>query len=87
MLSLLANCDDGDVRLLRTSGSEKEGTALVCINRRWGPICSNRNEANGKTMCHQLGYAGGKHQCWSVILYTVEPSVLIIFNKKGYLSY
>ncbi|CAI8015589.1 Neurotrypsin [Geodia barretti] len=53
-----ANCEDGDVRLLGTTVSE-EGLVLVCVNKRWGPICQNNNEANTKTMCRQLGYTDG----------------------------
>ena len=56
---LIANCEDGDVRLLGTTVSE-EGLVLVCVNKRWGPICQNNNEASTKTMCRQLGYTDGK---------------------------
>ena len=63
--SLTANCDDGDVRLLLGS-NERNGYVLVCINNRWRPICFHYRDAteattsNAKTVCHQLGYDGGK---------------------------
>jgi hypothetical protein len=59
-----ANCEDRDVRLLGTTGSEEEGFVLVCINQRWGPICNNYNEANTKTLCRQLGYTYGDVYYW-----------------------
>ena len=52
----VANCEDRDVKLRGTAGSEKEGLVLVCINKRWGPICQINNEAITKTLCRQLGY-------------------------------
>ena len=39
---------------------------LVCINNRWGPLCYHNRDAtevtinNTRTVCSQLGYAGGK---------------------------
>ena len=38
---------------------EREGYVLVCINKRWGPMCRNYRQANLKTICTQLGYMDG----------------------------
>ena len=55
IIIFVANCEDGDVRLRGTTGSEEKGLVLVCVNKRWGPIC-DYNKANTKTLCRQLGY-------------------------------
>ncbi|CAI8015578.1 Neurotrypsin [Geodia barretti] len=56
------DCIDGDVRLFEYLGRydyEKRQYVLVCINKRWGPICSNNRQGNSKTLCNQFGYNGG----------------------------
>ena len=65
VISLTANCDDGDVRLLLGS-NETNGYVMVCHKNRWGPMCyhyrdySEATMNNAKTVCSQLGYIGGK---------------------------
>ena len=58
-LSLAANCEDGDIKLVPDSQG-KAGMVFVCINKRWGPIQNNYNyfeeENIRKTMCTQMGY-------------------------------
>ena len=54
-LFLIANCDDGDVRL----SNERDGYVFTCIKNRWGPLCYF-GVAAAKTVCSQLGYTGGK---------------------------
>ena len=59
LLIFTAKCDDGDVRLYQ-GPDEREGYVLVCINKRWGPICMDNREANSRTICTQLGYMDGE---------------------------
>ena len=56
--SLVANCDDGDVRL----SNERDGYVFTCIQNRWGPLCYPYGDLRvaAKTVCSQLGYTGGK---------------------------
>ena len=39
--------------------SETEGRVEVCINKRWGTVCSDMwSDNNAMTVCRQLGYTG-----------------------------
>ena len=52
-------CEDGDVRLVEGE-SEREGRVEVCINKRWGSICSDGwSNEDATTVCIQLGYWDG----------------------------
>ena len=68
---LIANCEDGDVRLRGTAGSEEEGLVLVCINKRWGLFCQNYNEENTKTLCRQLGYTYREGKKLFILVYII----------------
>ena len=60
IISLVDDCIDGDVRLFEYSERDdyvNSQYVLVCINKRWGPICSNNRRGNIKTLCNQFGYA------------------------------
>lgn len=74
MLYLAANCEDGDIKLVPDSRG-REGVVLVCINRRWGPICDRYYDEDPSimTMCTQLGYTGGEQQFYLIVAKTVKP--------------
>ena len=71
LIIFTAKCDDGDVRLYQ-GPNEREGYVLVCINKRWGPICGDDRRANNvKTLCTQLGYMDGEFVRYN--FYTYQP--------------
>ena len=54
--SLADSCKDGDVRL--NGFSEFEGVVEVCLQQRWGSVCSDGwSVADANVTCQQLGYS------------------------------
>ena len=56
----MANCTDGDVRLVGGS-TEYEGRVELCFNKAWGTICGryygwSSNDIH--VVCRQLGHVG-----------------------------
>ena len=58
----MADCEDGDVRLVGGS-TQYEGRVEVCINQVWGTVCSSSSwwwswyyNYNGNVICRQLGH-------------------------------
>ena len=50
------SCKDGDVRL--NGLSEFEGVVEVCLQQRWGSVCSDGwSVADANVTCQQLGYS------------------------------
>ena len=70
----MANCEDGDVRLVGGS-TQYEGRVEVCINQAWGTVCSSKFSSWGSkyyywetpdsnVVCRQLGYMDfGMYAC------------------------
>ena len=59
-LSLILDCNDGDIRL---SGSvaNTEGTVQYCYYSTWGLISDNSwNDPAAQVVCKQLGYQSGE---------------------------
>ena len=53
----LVICADGNVRLIGGS-NEVTGRVEVCINERWGTICSESwDSIDAGVICSQLGYS------------------------------
>ncbi|XP_019854525.1 PREDICTED: deleted in malignant brain tumors 1 protein-like [Amphimedon queenslandica] len=58
ILTPVANCTDGDVRLVGGS-TEYEGRVEVCINRAWGTICRyGWSTGDSNVVCRLLGHMG-----------------------------
>ena len=54
-------CTDGEVRLVGGS-TIREGRVEVCMDERWGTICSS-NQQLVRTVCSQLGFLSeGMHK-------------------------
>ena len=56
----MANCTDGDVRLVGGS-TEYEGRVEVCFNKAWGTICGRYygwSSSDIRVVCRQLGHVG-----------------------------
>ena len=52
----MADCEDGDVRLVG-GNTQYEGRVEVCINRVWGTVCSSMwGTRNSDVICKQLGH-------------------------------
>ena len=70
----MANCEDGDVRLVGGS-TQYEGRVEVCINKAWGTVCSSKFSSwwskyyhwetpDSNVVCRQLGYMDlGRYAC------------------------
>ena len=57
IVTSLAMCDDGDVRLVGGSTSN-QGRLEVCMNSAWGSVCDSTGvftRAEAKVACRQLG--------------------------------
>ena len=56
-----SECEANDIRLVNGIISTQNGRVEVCVNGRWGLVCTNNwNNANSRVACRQLGY-GGKY--------------------------
>lgn len=55
---LSPECDDGDIRLVPTTGdAENEGRIDYCSGRRWFPVCYDSWDTNdAKVVCRQMGF-------------------------------
>ena len=50
-------CDSGTIRLVGGS-NQYDGRIEICINNRWGSVCSNNWDATDASVaCKQLGYS------------------------------
>ena len=69
----MANCEDGDVRLVG-GNTQYKGRVEVCISRAWGTVCSSRyhswssyyywGTSDSNVVCRQLGYMDlGRYAC------------------------
>uniref|UniRef100_A0A1X7VPG7 Deleted in malignant brain tumors 1 protein n=1 Tax=Amphimedon queenslandica TaxID=400682 RepID=A0A1X7VPG7_AMPQE len=73
--TLMANCTDGDVRLVGGS-TQYEGRVEVCINKAWGTICrSSWSNYDSNVVCRQLGHMGFGSRSYS----RFEPGVGPVF--------
>ena len=62
--SLADSCEDGDVRL--NGVSEFEGVVEVCLQQRWGSVCSDGwSVADANVTCQQLGYSSEEGELFS----------------------
>ena len=53
---LLANCTDGEVRLVG-GANQTEGRVEICSNNEWGTICDDQwGTEDAQVICRQLGF-------------------------------
>ena len=60
LLSNLAKCADGTIRLVSESESyfRSYGLVEICVNETWVAICEEDwDEEDASVLCHQLGYS------------------------------
>ena len=68
--TILANCTDGDLRLVDGS-TDREGRVEVCVgDRRWRTVCIGSQELAG-AVCSQLGYIFEGIYKWMCIAYNL----------------
>ena len=54
-----SECEANDIRLVNGIISTQNGRVEVCVNGRWGLVCTNNwNNADSRVVCRQLGYGG-----------------------------
>ena len=74
----MADCEDGDVRLVGGS-TQYEGRVEVCINQVWGTVCSSKyysrwsynyywRTPDSNVVCRQLGHMKLGNTCVIIVL-------------------
>ena len=54
---LAIECDDGEIRLVGSEDSDREGIVEICFGTLWGLISDNSwSDENAKVVCSQLNF-------------------------------
>lgn len=57
-ISTEETCDTGDIRLISSGASNREGRLEICISGVWGNICNDTwSVVESQVACRQLGFS------------------------------
>ena len=66
---LAIECEEGEIRLVGSPESDKEGIVEICFGTLWGIISDNSwSDENAKVVCSQLNFTPSR-ECFCLLMY------------------